>query len=557
MTKIKTQSGFTLLELMLVLAIAAGMAIIQIQDALLKSEQRAASQLGAEIHMVATGVQKYVAFHSGSQSTIPADPQNGVSWLFGDKCNTGVASREHPDFISLCGFLQNPDGSETTRFGRLKMTTTFKTDPGNNYLESITVFDELKVQGQHRADLAGLAAMVANGIPSVDDPSSATPQMASDVFVAYCIEGGRRDGIYQNCLNHDRQIVVVTTNSSASDRWLRTDHGNNMKNILEFDDSVTGTDSNGFSLRQIKNVARLYNKGTDPLYIGKRGRVPTMADVGFVVDADQEILGKLRVSYGDIEVTSDPVTGQGGNVIAEKDITAGQDVIATNDAKVGNDLNVSNNATIEKDTTTSRIFDFDDPTFYLDPNSVSNVKELTGEKSTINDMKADKLGSIGNTLNVESNKDINLKGSGVNGSITMDAKTVDFTDAKLKGFVDVSELVVRTKGGSIVPLVDILPKKSLVQTYVVKMPNNNFVPRPNCASRYIDGHTTTYGQPQIVVVPTIMESHGKKPTSSNVIRTKWFVTASSSWLGWFVQAKSSYADLGTGVAIAMTYCSYP
>lgn len=560
MTKIKSQSGFTLMELMLVISIIAGLSIIEIQDAMLKAEQRAASQLGAEIHMVTSGVQKYVAWKSGTQSTLPPGPQDGVSWLFGAKCNTGTASRDNPDFISLCGFLQNPSGEYTT-FGQLGITTSFTPDPGNNYLESFTVFDELKVQGEHRADLAGLAAMVANGVPSIEE-SGGSPQMASDVFVTYCIEGGRRDGIFSYCNGYDRQIIAVTSNSSASDRWLRTDNGNTMKNILEFDQTVTGTESaTGFSLRQIKNVARLYNNnGTDPLMLGKGGRTPTMADVGIVSDANHEVLGQFKVTHGDIRVESDPATGSGGNIYADRDIEAGNNLEAGNDVIAGNDLNVKNNALVENDTTTRRIFDFDDPSFYLNPNEDSNLKDIVAETSIIPDMDSTKIKSIGSGIELEGRDRVDISTVAPNGTIQLDAGTIDMLRAKLRGDLDVSDLVVRTASGKKVRLIDALPRKSLRQTYVVDMSSNQrYVPHPDCRAKSAGGTTTSSGGPQIVVVPSYSGSHGREETHGaerGVVNTQWYVNVSGVANGWFVDIRSSYRDKSTGIGVAMTFCNW-
>lgn len=561
MRKIKSQSGFTLLELMLVLSIIAGLSILEIQDAILKAEQRSAAQLGAEIHMVTSGVQKYVAWKSGSQSTLPSAPQNGVSWLFGDKCNTGTASRDNPDFISLCGFLQNASGDEYTTFGKLGITTTFTPDPSNNYLEAITVFDELKVQGEHRADLAGLAAMVASGMPTAAEGAT-NPQMTSDVFVTYCIEGGRRDGIFANCTGYDRQIIAITTNSSASDRWLRTDNGNTMKNILEFDATVNGTESGtGFSLRQIKNVARLYNNnGTDPLMLGAGGRAPTMADVGVVSDANTEILGQFKVTHGDITVETDPGTGLGGNIYADKDIKSGNNIEAANDITAGNDLNVKNNALIEKDTTTSRIFDFDDPTFYVNPNEDSNLRDITAETSVIPDMESTTIKSIGPKIEVQGNSEVEISTSSSAGKITLDADTIDMLTAKIRGNLDISDVVVRNSRGNRVRLIDALPNKSLKETYVVSMSSNRrYVPKPNCSARSAGGTTTVAGDPQIVVVPTLSGSHGARETSGskqNRIATLWYVDTSETMAGWFVDIRSARYDRNNGVGVAMTFCSW-
>lgn len=426
--KINSSKGFSLIELMLVLVIIAGLAILDLQRKTVESYQVNARNLGVEIFRISNGVQNWISHNAGNTETLSNNGgigvKTGFNWLKSSSC--GGSSEK--SFLP-CDFLSGTSG--LTTFGKLSATTTV-TDAGNGVLEAVTVFDELLFQGSSDYSLSGIAALVASGAWSVgqSDPSLFT----SDATIKFCITAQAMPA----CAGRVGRIVVVSTTQSLNDRWLRVDHGNNMQNAIEFDKSVTGTDTwgYGFSLRQIKNVARIYNEGNgadvdgdglpdDALFLGKRGApLPsTVLDVGVVVDADQATLGKLD-AFGDITANSadlvaiasdngtsvvggnvraravygptGQVVGAGGNVIADADLVSGRDTIVG--SVQGGSLTVlSRNSTFDS--------------AFLKPGDIrADLNLLVGQDATIendalikNDLIVEHNAFVQNDLTVEGN----------------------------------------------------------------------------------------------------------------------------------------------------------
>ena len=354
--------GFTLLELLLVIGITTTMAIVSFQDKMLETEQAQARRLGMEIFQYNSAVQNYLAHQSGQQNPASvAGTFKGVNWLKSTSCG-GAADKA---WLS-CNFL-NHSGGKTT-LGRLGFITEIKYDPATG-LTGRTVMDKLSLGSggstQERADLSGLAALVASGAYAVSDDGKAVN--AQDSVVAYCPDIAGVSSNNAVCQGDKGSIVMLSRNLSAADRWLRVDHGNAMQNTLEF---RTGdpTPSNQADIqaidsvsRQIRNVARIYNLGSgnsngesDNLYLGKKygnaakGMV-TLPNNAVIIDADQEILGKLEVAAsintrGSIRANG--TISADGDISSKKDIVADQNITAKNNLSVGGTATISSDATI-------------------------------------------------------------------------------------------------------------------------------------------------------------------------------------------------------------------
>lgn len=313
----RKQSGYTLIELVFVITIVGIMMLLEIERKQIEMDQMRARQLGIELFKHSGAVEKYVAANSGKIDQLVEQGElgekTGVDWLRAATCQVpGTATTEY----ASCDFLQANNGRTT--FGGLTFTTDISVS-AEGALGAITTLSELTVDGRHAGDLSGLAALVASGASSIgqNDPSFAT----SASKVHYCVSATSAP----ICAGRAGRIVIASANNSSTNQWLRVDHGNNMQNIIEFDAGVAGTESaTGFSLRQIKNVARIFNSGTDydgdgvidttePLFLGSRGTPlhPTLASAGVIVDADQGIMGRL-VAIGNIETYAGDIIAQGG-----------------------------------------------------------------------------------------------------------------------------------------------------------------------------------------------------------------------------------------------------
>ncbi|PTH79057.1 polymer-forming cytoskeletal protein [Aeromonas veronii] len=351
--------GFTLLELLLVIGITTTMAVVSFQDKMLETEQSQARRLGMELFQYNSAVQNYLAHQSGSAN--PSSLQGtftGVNWLKSTSCG-GTASKE---WLS-CNFLSHSGGKTT--LGRLGFKTEIKYDPASG-LSARTTMDKLSlgINGsmQDRADLAGLAALVASGAYAVSEDGKAVT--AQDSTVAYCPDTAGTSPINAVCQSDKGSIVMLSRNLSAADRWLRVDHGNAMQGALEFRTGdptpASQTDIQAIDSvhRQIRNVARIYNLGnnnsngeSDNLYLGKKygNAAKTMATLpnnAVVVDADQEVLGKLVVA-ATISAKGD-ITTQ-GNIVADKNITAKGNLDVAGTATINGALQANDSARISKE----------------------------------------------------------------------------------------------------------------------------------------------------------------------------------------------------------------
>ena len=347
----KKEDGFTLLELLLVIGITTTMSVVSFQDKMLETEQAQARRLGMEVFQYNSAVQNYLAHSSGLPN--PASLQGtytGVNWLKSSACG-GTADKE---WLS-CNFLAHSNGK--TSFGRLGFTTEIKYDPAAG-LTGRTVMTKLTLGSdkQERADLAGLAELVASGAYAVSEDGKAVT--AQDSAVAYCPDTAGTSPINAVCQGDKGAIVMLSRNLSAADRWLRVDHGNVMQNVLEFRTgdptpaSQTDIQAIDSVSRQIRNVARIYNLGSgnsngesDNLYLGKKHgdaakAMVTLPNNAVVVDADQEVLGKLVVAAS-IDARGDISTK--GNLRSDGDASIGKNMTVAGTTKSVGDLTTDGN----------------------------------------------------------------------------------------------------------------------------------------------------------------------------------------------------------------------
>ena len=367
--KKQSQKGFTLLELLLVIGISTSMAIVTFQDKMLETEQSQARRLGMELFQYNSAVQNYLAHHSGNANPSSlAGTRIGINWLKSTTCTGSDKGTADKDWLS-CGFLSGRGGK--TSFGNLDFKTTISYDP-NAGLSARTVMSKLNlgISGatQERADLSGLAALVASGAYSVSDQNGAAT--AQDGSIVYCPDlPVTSPSIAAMCGSDKGVITMMSRNLSAADRWIRVDHGNVMQNALEFRTgdatpaSIADMSAIDATSRQIRNVARIYNLGngnsngeSDNLYLGKRygnaaKSMATLPSNAVVIDADQEVLGKLVVAAsidakGDISTKANFKAD--GSAIIKKDISAGSDLSVGGKTTLAGDVAAQSNVSIGK-----------------------------------------------------------------------------------------------------------------------------------------------------------------------------------------------------------------
>lgn len=470
--------GFTLLELLLVIGITTSMALVSFQDKLLETEQAQARRLGMELFQYNSAVQNYLAHESGNPN--PASlvgTRTGINWLKSTTCTGSDKGTAAKDWLS-CGFLSGRN--QKTSFGNLDFKTTISYN-SNSGLSARTTMSKLSlgISGatQERADLSGLAALVASGAYSVSDQGRAAT--AQDGSIVYCPNlSVTSPSVAAMCGTDKGIIAMMSRNLSAADRWLRVDHGNVMQNVLEFrtGDSTPASiaDMNAIdsTSRQIRNVARIYNLGdgnsngeSNNLILGKKSLnsptkiLPTLTKDSVIMDADQEVLGRLVVASSITardDITSEKNIIAKGSLSSNMDTSAGRDVIAGRDLSVGrnanfngdlkvkgdinadgnivgknklsvsdtayigntltaskdvivngntlsngkitgkNGINITGNSVIDGTLYTRRIVDLDDGSYYVDPNGLSRLNAINSNSITTTGINAN--GITANTI---------------------------------------------------------------------------------------------------------------------------------------------------------------
>jgi hypothetical protein len=353
----KSQRGVSLLELALCLVLLSGVTILEIQDAELEAEQQMAKDLGMDLFKYNSYVSQYVERFSGDDSAATlVGARTGVDWLKSTTCGGDLEFG-----IAPCEFLSNKNG--LTSFGDLSFTTNI-TQSDEAGLRATTTMSELAVGGEARSDLAGVAVLIASSVYSINNASGSSGGNSTQIVFCPNIDG-MSTSFSSLCMGAKGKIRSYVSHQPKVDVYLRTDHGNVMRNTLEMGNSVstrsqiTAIDSN---LRQIRNVSRIYNlndastnDGNDNLFLGKgnaSGLMATLANGGVIIDADNEVLGELRTRLDasfdkDVSVANQLSTIDGniisknGDIFADTDGSAGGDLVAGDDLLVGGDAKIA------------------------------------------------------------------------------------------------------------------------------------------------------------------------------------------------------------------------
>ena len=294
------QGGFTLLELILVLGLMAGIMVMTFAQDQLDFEHKMAKTIGLQLLTHNNAVRKWMSENVDSAPALQV--RNGTTWLKPTSCG-GSTSRSE-GFIP-CDF---PDysSSDPVVFGNLSLETTItKTtnasgDPIITATSRISPFTLPTNSGAViRADLSGLAAITASaGGFYTENP---TPFTTDGSFKSDPVTG---------------VITAKAGNNAATDAWLRTDGSNRMNNNLRFNSATSPT------LREIQFISRLKNIAGQALFLGNSGGATNATPDKVVVDADTELMGKMLVinsknEANAIDVTQGSLILRNGNVSAD------------------------------------------------------------------------------------------------------------------------------------------------------------------------------------------------------------------------------------------------
>ncbi|WP_415913383.1 prepilin-type N-terminal cleavage/methylation domain-containing protein [Neptuniibacter sp. QD37_11] len=313
--------GFSLLETMLVLAIAAAAVMLASHYQTHEIRQTQARQVGQQIYQYHNAIKAYTMSGVVDFATLPTGTFVGVNWLKSTSCG-GTASRE---FLPC-------DYPDTLTFGQLSFSSTVTkgvNSDGDPVIDITTITSPfITNDGIERSDLAGLAAIAAAGYSSIFAPISST---------------------FGNVTSDPKTAVISMTAYNApggDDIWLRTNGTNDMKGSINF----SGTDPEDNNLTGVNRIA------------AEDGGTLTLGDAGtltgdLVVEYDSEILGQLYVQ-DDLNVDGmADVTGNvrsRSNVLADNNMIAGGDVAAGNDVRASGEVRAGTNVLAGQNVTAAR-----------------------------------------------------------------------------------------------------------------------------------------------------------------------------------------------------------
>ena len=323
------QKGYTLLELMLVLSIITGFAIVRIQDMQFRAEQTKAKSLGVQMFQYNNAVRSYISNNPG----VAIVPPTGTDWLKPVTCGGTSAI---VDYLP-CNF---PD---TTVFDQTYSTTITVV---GGFTTGTTLLDPLVDDRGVRADLSGLAALVASG----GSVNSLVPVWAAT------------NAAFSSNINTAVITLLASTNPST-DAWLRSDGSNTMNNAITFNSAIAAANREILNLRTIRTVVG-ENLDIDTAVVWMTGSLGVNQSLAVGVVDQVDVLNPALFDQGDLAVGGDAFIDEtikldGINIKKEVDI-------------VGND-----SLLVEAPILASYFTDRDDQAFFVDPNGESSLNSVT------------------------------------------------------------------------------------------------------------------------------------------------------------------------------------
>jgi len=339
----KKAFGFTLLEMILVIGLAATATLLSFYSKQEEVEQKMAGSVGGELAQYNNAVRNFLAKNLNAGNFT----RSGSAWLKNTGCGGTLAIGA--EYLP-CSFPSATVGDPIS-FGNLSLTTTVISTgtPPNTTMTATTLSTPFTLPRSGspavRSDLAGLAAITASAGYLPGSPGAG--------FSA------TTDGSFQS--NPANAIITMTASNHANqDIWLRTDGGNQMHAALQFD----AINPLG---RQIIGASRLQNLAAQTLYLGAATGVSPVTAAAVVLDGTTEVIGSLRVRSG---LTVDGGASVTGNVAATGNITAAGSVTAS-----GN-VSAAGNVTANGALVAQIFYDSNNTGYYIDPSATSNINAL-------------------------------------------------------------------------------------------------------------------------------------------------------------------------------------
>lgn len=360
------QSGFSLIELILVLSAMSGLAVVSMLGEKSELEVNMARESGSLLFQYNNAARSWLSNNIDS----PEITRNGTSWLKHTSCSGGTSDIPYLP----CNF---PEASVSSplHFGNLSLTSRVTSSGvAPNTLTTITTTTSpFTINGTVRSDLSGVATIIA---AAGQEPINSPMLLATGALYKSEVTTGI--------------ITMTASNAPSNDTWLRTDGSNSMNANIHFDPTIPT------NMREIRGVSRLQSTGIAPLYLGFFGGADAPDPARVIVDADQEIMGALTITNiqnkpNGLVVSSGNISLESGSIYASDNIRSGgniegnQFVDTTNPAYYLNpsstsnigSLYATNNLQAGSEISAPIFFDSNNRGYYVDPSWMSNLNMLT------------------------------------------------------------------------------------------------------------------------------------------------------------------------------------
>ncbi|MHD0644190.1 type IV pilus modification PilV family protein [Pseudomonas aeruginosa] len=358
------QSGFTLIELILSVGLAAFATMLAFQSETLDLDQAKARITGNQLTQYNNAVAAWAANNYGAASAT----YTGTAWLKSTTCPGGLS----PIAYLPCTFPA-ADAANPLPGGQLNLVAAItSTGSAPNQLTTITTTSSPYIirVGQVRADLAGLAGFVAQAAPINNSPavSSTNRRVVTNIS----------SGV----------ITLITTVNGQNNAWLRTDGGNTMNANIKYNNT------SGATMRELQNVSRVQALAAEALTLGNPGGAASGYSV--VVDANEIILGNLAVQNAgnaatSVTLTKGSIRTRAGNISTPNqaiagNVAIGQALIDTDDTAYYADptgTSVLNRAIFNNGLTTGQVIDLNDGNYKAIPSGTSTLWQPSTFSTTV------------------------------------------------------------------------------------------------------------------------------------------------------------------------------
>lgn len=355
------QSGFTLLELMIVLSVIAFIGVLNLQSKKSEIETDEARFIAQQLAVYNNAVRNHISSNLDNQNYVDNVTTTlvGVNWLK----SASQCGGSSDGYYLPCEFPNNIGKTNLT------YTTIISADLGEGKLRARTVIDIKNASGTETligSTQAGLAVLTANGgrsgdaivltLQETEDQVDANGNGTTNILLSgtdaeylYCPFGLNISLLSNECTTdgatkENGLIVMIVETAGERDSLIRTDGSNTMKNSLSFS-------SNDALQRKIVGSNAIYNLTGEILKIGNsgvyfdNGWLPVIGD-GLVIDTDMVISGNSRI-LGDVDVAGDIVANT--NIILERSLLSKGNIIAEGSSEVVGDQYILGNANYNSD----------------------------------------------------------------------------------------------------------------------------------------------------------------------------------------------------------------